>query len=147
MQNREAGSQQIKLPDGQRTAPSRFEITVRSSEKDDSRTEGGVDHSIELGEPSHDQIAKRAYELFQQRGCTPGRCEKNWLDAEHAILVGRLKAASASARQDDLTFHGQKMGNAVFMAAANLPVLSMGGGVDLDRDKTQTPNGSSSRKA
>jgi hypothetical protein len=34
------------------------------------------------GRPSHDQIAQRAYELFEQRGCAHGDDLQDWLRAE-----------------------------------------------------------------
>ena len=36
--------------------------------------------------PSHDRIRERAYELYESRGCEPGRDEQDWLRAEQEIL-------------------------------------------------------------
>ena len=33
------------------------------------------------------QIRQRAYELYQQRGCTPGRETDDWFQAEREILA------------------------------------------------------------
>ena len=38
--------------------------------------------------PSRDQIAARAYELWQQSGCTPGRDSENWAQAERELSTG-----------------------------------------------------------
>jgi hypothetical protein len=35
--------------------------------------------------PVRDAVALRAYELFQERGCEPGRDIDDWLRAEHEI--------------------------------------------------------------
>jgi len=34
----------------------------------------------------HARIAKRAYELYVERGCREGGAEQDWLDAEREIL-------------------------------------------------------------
>jgi len=36
--------------------------------------------------PTHDQIAKRAYELYQRRGCKPGCPAADWQQAETELL-------------------------------------------------------------
>jgi hypothetical protein len=33
------------------------------------------------------EIRLRAYELYQQRGCTPGQQEQDWFAAEHEVLA------------------------------------------------------------
>ena len=35
--------------------------------------------------PTRDAVALRAYALFQERGCEPGRDVDDWLRAEHEI--------------------------------------------------------------
>jgi hypothetical protein len=32
--------------------------------------------------PTKEEIAKRAYEIYLQKGCQPGQCEQNWKQAE-----------------------------------------------------------------
>lgn len=32
--------------------------------------------------PTHEDIARRAYEIYLEKGCPPGQCEENWLQAE-----------------------------------------------------------------
>lgn len=42
--------------------------------------------------PTHDQISKRAHEIWIKRGCKPGQDEQNWLEAEkqlRAEMAGR----------------------------------------------------------
>lgn len=31
---------------------------------------------------AHNDIARRAYDLYEQRGCVSGQCLQNWLQAE-----------------------------------------------------------------
>jgi hypothetical protein len=41
---------------------------------------------------THDQIARRAHEIWLKRGCKPGEDERNWLEAEkqlRAELAGK----------------------------------------------------------
>ena len=35
--------------------------------------------------PSHDEIAQRAFELYQKRGCKPGYESEDWLEAEKQL--------------------------------------------------------------
>ena len=44
--------------------------------------------------PTHEEIAKRAFELFEQSGRKPGRDMENWLTAEAQLL----KAPNVQAR-------------------------------------------------
>ena len=37
------------------------------------------------------QIRLRAYEIYEQRGCTPGQDEEDWLAAEREILSRQSK--------------------------------------------------------
>jgi hypothetical protein len=39
--------------------------------------------------PSQEQIARRAYELFESRGRTHGRHQEDWLQAERELQLGR----------------------------------------------------------
>jgi Protein of unknown function (DUF2934) len=50
----------------------------------------------QVGRPSQEAIAKRAYELFLQRGSVPGYELDDWLQAE-----AELTAAAASAQDTD----------------------------------------------
>lgn len=42
--------------------------------------------------PAIEQIEKRAYQLFEQRGCTPGAALEDWLQAEQEL---GLKSSSS----------------------------------------------------
>ncbi len=46
--------------------------------------------------PTHDEIARLAYKLFEESGHVPGRDLDNWLQAE-ALLSGSAKPTSAAA--------------------------------------------------
>lgn len=39
--------------------------------------------------PTHEQIARRAYEIFLARGGTPGNPEHDWFQAERELRLGR----------------------------------------------------------
>jgi len=43
--------------------------------------------------PAREEIARRAYELFQQRGGEPGHEEDDWLRAEQALREERARAS------------------------------------------------------
>jgi len=45
--------------------------------------------------PAHDEIARRAYELFVKRGGRGGDPIKDWLDAEAQLKAERKKRAAA----------------------------------------------------
>jgi uncharacterized protein (TIGR02271 family) len=66
---------------------------------------------------THEQIAKRAFEIWQQRGCPPGTEQENWLEAERQFATGAATAAPASrtaeggeriqVREEELQAHKQ----------------------------------------
>lgn len=39
--------------------------------------------------PTHEEIARRAYELFLARGSAPGHQDEDWLQAERELRLGR----------------------------------------------------------
>ncbi len=39
--------------------------------------------------PTHEQIARRAYEIFCARGSTQGNPEEDWFQAERELKLGR----------------------------------------------------------
>jgi hypothetical protein len=41
------------------------------------------------------QVRQRAYQLFQERGCTPGHENEDWLQAEHEIMARHNHKQSA----------------------------------------------------
>ena len=51
-------------------------------------------HSTQTGimvKPSHDEVARKAYETYQKEGCPQGRDVQHWLEAE--IQVETIHAA------------------------------------------------------
>jgi hypothetical protein len=46
--------------------------------------------------PSQDQIAARAYEIYLERGCTPGDPMQDWLRAERELAAPQKKSRSKS---------------------------------------------------
>jgi hypothetical protein len=42
-----------------------------------------------MGPPAHEAIARRAYELYLERGAEPGRDVEDWLRAETELREGR----------------------------------------------------------
>jgi Protein of unknown function (DUF2934) len=51
----------------------------------------------EVGRPTHEEIARRAYELFLQRGSGPGTENADWLQAEAELLAAAALDAEAAA--------------------------------------------------
>ena len=39
-----------------------------------------------MKQPTHDEISRQAYELWQNRGCPTGRDLELWLEAERQLL-------------------------------------------------------------
>jgi hypothetical protein len=50
--------------------------------------------SAQTTKPTIDDIAKRAYEIYLEKGCQQGQCEENWKQAEQELTKG-LKVVSA----------------------------------------------------
>jgi hypothetical protein len=46
--------------------------------------------------PTQDQIAARAYEIYLERGATPGDPMRDWLRAEHELNAPAKKSRSKS---------------------------------------------------
>jgi hypothetical protein len=42
-------------------------------------------------EVSHDEIARRAYEIWQSRGCPPGDGSEDWQTAQAELLASRVR--------------------------------------------------------
>jgi hypothetical protein len=40
-------------------------------------------------QPTHDQIAQRAKEIWQTKGCPSGQDKQNWLEAERQLRAGK----------------------------------------------------------
>ena len=48
--------------------------------------------------PTHEEIARRAYELFEKSGRVPGKDVENWLRAEQQLMADRRPATEASPK-------------------------------------------------
>jgi hypothetical protein len=49
--------------------------------------------------PTHEQIACRAYEIWLQSGCVPGRDSENWAQAERELSTGCATSDGSAAQQ------------------------------------------------
>lgn len=49
------------------------------------------------GDASYDEIAQRAYELWQERGCPEGSAEQDWFDATEQLRAARISSEVRSA--------------------------------------------------
>jgi len=48
--------------------------------------------------PTHDQVAARAYEIYQERGYTPGDPMQDWLQAERDLAAAKPKKAGRKTK-------------------------------------------------
>lgn len=73
------------------TSQSRSNDSKNNGSKSQSRNE--VDPARMSSEdsrgPTHEQIARRAYELYAQRGYVDGYAEEDWAQAERELKLGR----------------------------------------------------------
>ena len=46
--------------------------------------------SANIKPPTHEQVALRAYERWEQAGCQPGSTDLNWVEAERALAGASL---------------------------------------------------------
>jgi hypothetical protein len=68
-------------------------IPVRNERNQDAKTRslGAVDTGTEnltsndAVRATHNDIARRAYDLYEQRGCITNQCRQNWLQAEREL--------------------------------------------------------------
>lgn len=44
--------------------------------------------------PTHDDIARLAYTIFEKNGKVPGRDMENWLEAERQLHASRVRAGT-----------------------------------------------------
>lgn len=51
-----------------------------------SPSRGASARPIEVPEGMWEQISRKAYELWEQRGCKEGNSLRDWLDAEEAVM-------------------------------------------------------------
>jgi hypothetical protein len=46
---------------------------------------------VDAPDPSNDEIAARAYDLWQKQGCPEGRERENWIEAERQLRAERTE--------------------------------------------------------
>jgi hypothetical protein len=51
--------------------------------------------------PTHEQISRRAYEIYVRNGCREGQTEQNWLQAERELLTEAVKVTAAAGSEDE----------------------------------------------
>jgi hypothetical protein len=51
-----------------------------------------------LPAPTHDEIAARAYQIYQERGYTPGDPMQDWLQAERELTAAAAKPKRAARK-------------------------------------------------
>ncbi|MCW5558661.1 MAG: DUF2934 domain-containing protein [Verrucomicrobiae bacterium] len=52
--------------------------------------------------PSHEQIARRAYEIYEASGYKQGRCTDNWLQAERELTMDEGAALFSSGESQQI---------------------------------------------
>jgi hypothetical protein len=57
-----------------------------------------VNEYPDLPGPSHEEIARRAYQLWEERGKPHGSSEEDWHLAEHQLQAGRPLKVSVGAQ-------------------------------------------------
>ena len=55
----------------------------------DARPETRAPLTLTAFKPTHDAIAKRAYEIYEESGYPPGRDVEFWLKAERELITER----------------------------------------------------------
>jgi hypothetical protein len=51
------------------------------------RVLGENGHTTSPGSPTHDEVAVRAYEIWQAKGCPPGTADEDWEQAERQLAA------------------------------------------------------------
>ena len=59
------------------------------------RSDDGTGEESVAATPSHDDIARLAYALWEARGGGEGSAEQDWLEAESRLQQTRVKAEAA----------------------------------------------------
>jgi len=67
-----------------RTTPQR--APARSRTRPASEKTGPAEQAAWRAEVHHDRVARRAYELYEQRGRQEGRALEDWLNAERQLV-------------------------------------------------------------
>ena len=81
--------QELKSPASQKHEPSSVRPASGSLKRAATRPEATMPHSISAGgeSPRHEQIAVRAYQLWEARGKPLGTDRVDWFEAERLLRV------------------------------------------------------------
>ena len=71
----------------------------KNSEHQTTSTQAASEFPVS-NSPSHEEIRRRAYEIYIERGEQPGTELDNWLQAEHELERGVLSHAQAGQEAD-----------------------------------------------
>lgn len=86
-ESRQSGQETGKMYKGitMATPFAKLTKTRKSTTKQGQTTES---YQTKSEEPTHEQIAARAFEIYLRNGCRPGEDEQNWLQAEKELRQG-----------------------------------------------------------
>jgi len=74
--------------------------------------------------PTHDEIARRAYAIFEQNGCIPGHDMENWLQAEAQLLADRKPRPEPRAQTNGTNKTEKSTSNGTAKTASRQTTLS-----------------------
>ena len=59
----------------------------RTTQRYGTQQTHGQEHPVQTAVPmyTHEDIARRAYEIYVEKGCQQGQSEQNWLQAEQEL--------------------------------------------------------------
>jgi hypothetical protein len=63
------------------------------------QTHGDGHHGQAAPMPTHDEIAKRAYDIYVKKGRRQGQCERNWQQAENDLSTERKDTCAAAPQR------------------------------------------------
>lgn len=73
-------------------------ITTRRNHMDGETPHSAADQTIAAAQPRDEDVARRAYELYEQRGAGDGRDWDDWFEAEREL---RQSTAAVPRRQEE----------------------------------------------
>ena len=48
--------------------------------------------------PSHEEVTRRAYQIYLERGCPEGHALEHWLEAENQLMIAQQSGRTSSPR-------------------------------------------------
>jgi hypothetical protein len=93
---RRAAQDALALPGASESQAAGRRARGRSADSARSATQGATAGARDTEQPAYDDIARRAYELYQERGGNEGQDMDDWLRAEAELRQGRGR------REDEL---------------------------------------------